>query len=118
MVILHSPAGHINPVVPLIAPDVPDTGGGVGPQLAGKTKGVRLVEDLAFLGADGVFVGVSLMGNADEHLPYPGGANGFHGVCVQVPAIKAAHYAHRSRVGRPHCKTKRRISVLFHPMAA
>ena len=117
--VLIAAVGHIVSVAPEVAVlKIPYDGGRIGPLLAIKGKRIRLVYYFTHTGFNCVFVCITLMGNADESLPYSRFTYGIHGICVYIPAVKAAYYPYGRRVWRPYRKTVCFIAPVLGLMAA
>ncbi len=87
-------------VLPRVAPEVPDDGGGLGPHLGVEPVGVRLQQDGA-LRSYLVLVEFALREARDEELPDARGAHHAHGVPPAVPQVEVPHHAHSPGIGRP-----------------
>ncbi len=78
-----------------------DHGCGRRPELVSERHRIGLLEKLALPRPDRELVEVSAADARDEQLPDAGGASQAHGMPPSVPAVEAAHDAHRRRVGSP-----------------
>ena len=117
--VLIAAGGHIVPIAPEVAVlKIPYDGGRIGPLLAIKGKRIRLVYYFTHAGLNCVFVCITRVGYAYESLPYSGFTYGVHGICVFIPAVKAAYYPYGHRVWRPYRKTVYFIAPVLGLMAA
>ena len=87
-------------VLPLIAAQLIELGGGARPGLSVESIGVGLQQRAAVPGADGIFVDVVAVQAGDKALPQPA-SDGREGICLLLPAVEVPHYGNLGGVGRP-----------------
>ena len=80
-------------------------------------EGVRLGQDAAVGGVDGVFIGGIAFQAGHEALPHPA-ADGGEGQGVFLPAVEVPHQADRFGVGGPDPEDAALLAALGHRMTA
>ena len=115
-----SPLLHPRLVLPLIAVNVPDHGGGIGPKLRIVGIGIRLQHGLPVPRLDLILVDIPLLEARNKQLENAGvvPAHLPHLMAPPIPLVEIANHADPHGAGRPHGKIHALHPVNGHGMRA